>query len=244
MIPDLVHDDLSFPVAPPPDLDDPAVIAAHDWDAFLGLDRMKDHWDRSRWHPGYRAYYWMLTFPQSPELLKLARRCQDALAPLGMDDIPDDGLHITMTKIGDTTCVENDALDQLARLIKERLPVPFRVTAHPLTGSQGAARLTVTPWRQLLALHSALTLTNAEAGVPGGRPTSGFRPHLGVAYNNRDRAADEVVPLIAPLRGLAPVDLVIKSVQLVELRREGAAYRWDIVHSVALPGAGENVHLL
>ncbi|MDX6739563.1 2'-5' RNA ligase family protein [Actinocorallia sp. A-T 12471] len=192
---------------------------------------MKDHWDRARWHPAYRAYYWMLTFPDIPDLLKLARRCQDALAPLGMDDVPEDGLHITMTKIGDTDRVTPN---QLADLAATTLQARFTLTAHPLTASRGAARFTVTPWHHLTDLHHTLTTANTRAGVPGGRPTPSFRPHLGVTYNNRARPAKDLLPYLLPLRDLSPVRIAVRSVELVELRREGAAYRWTVLHSLPL----------
>ncbi len=235
----LHYDDRSFPAAPPSDLEDPAVILARDWEAFRALDTMKDHWDRARWHPGYRAYYWMLTFPDFPDLLKLAHRCQDALAPLGMDDVPEDGLHITMTEIGNVDSVTPNALADLAATT---LPPRFALTAHPLTASRGAARFTVTPWHRLIDLHHTLTTANIRAGVPGGRPTPGFRPHLGVAYNNRARPAQDLLPYLLPLRGLPPVRIPVRSVELVELRREEAAYRWTVLHS--LPLATLNDHLL
>ncbi|ROO90593.1 2'-5' RNA ligase superfamily protein [Actinocorallia herbida] len=231
MTPRLHHDEESFPAAPPSDLHDPAAILTRDWDAYRDLDTMKDHWDRARWHPEYRAYYWMLTFPEAPDLLKLARHCQDALAPLGMDNIPEDGLHITMTKIGETDRVTPN---QLADLAATTLPTRFTLTAHPLIGSRGAARFTITPWHHLADLHQTLTTANARAGVPGGRPTPSFRPHLGVAYNNRPRPAQDLLPYLLSLHALLPVRIAVRSVELVELRREDAAYRWTVLHSLPL----------
>ncbi|WP_346655863.1 2'-5' RNA ligase family protein [Streptomyces sp. RFCAC02] len=83
-------------------------------------------------------------------------------------------------------------------------------------------------------LHAALSTAGQQARVPGGRATSAFRPHLGVAYNNRQRPAASVVDAVSRLRSLPPVALVIRSVDLVELRRQGRAYRWETARSLHL----------
>ncbi|GAB3275280.1 hypothetical protein GCM10027589_00300 [Actinocorallia lasiicapitis] len=230
----LTADERAFPVTPPTDLDAPQTIIEHDRRAFEQLDWMKDHWDRDRWHADYRAYYWMLTFPTAPELVKLARRCQEALAPLGLDDVPEDGLHITLPKISETTTVQRETVERLAATAIGALPDAFTITAHPLTASRGAARFTITPWRPLVELHQNLTHLTNDAGLPGGRPTRQFRPHLGVAYNNRKRPASEIRALLRPLQHLDPVPLRVTSVELVELRREHTTYRWDVIASVPL----------
>ncbi|MFC8147968.1 2'-5' RNA ligase family protein, partial [Streptomyces paradoxus] len=62
----LSADPAAFPAHPPADLSDPAVIAAHDQAAFDAVETMVDHWDRPGWTAQTRAYYWMLTFPDSP----------------------------------------------------------------------------------------------------------------------------------------------------------------------------------
>ncbi|GAA3239855.1 2'-5' RNA ligase family protein [Actinocorallia longicatena] len=235
----LSADESSFPPAPPSDLDGAEAIIANDWAAFEHLERMHDHWDRDRWTERYRAYYWMLTFPDAPHLVKLARQCQEALAPLGMDNVPDDGLHITMTKIGEAADIDRDAVERLASATLGTLPPPFVIHAHPLVASRGAARFTVTPWTPLVRLHQAITTANTAARLPGGRPTSRFRPHLGIAYNNRERSAAELAPLLAPLRSLPSVALRVASIDVVELRREDTAYRWDVIRTVPLSSSGK-----
>ncbi|MCY0932157.1 hypothetical protein OTB20_39545 [Streptomyces sp. H27-H1] len=85
-----------------------------------------------------------------------------------------------------------------------------------------------------MALHGALSEAGRVAGVPGGKPTAHFRPHLGVAYNNRDRAAAECIEAVAELRGRPAVEVVVDQVSLVELRREERAYVWDVLHEVPL----------
>ncbi|MER6913885.1 2'-5' RNA ligase family protein [Streptomyces sp. NPDC000594] len=233
MLIDQKTDSRSFPADPPADPDDPESILGNDWTAFTTLQQMGDHWDRPGWPPGHRAYYWML-LPHSPQLTALTRHCQDHLAPFALDLVPDDGLHITMAKIGNRTDVATHRLDALARTVAADPPPAFDVLAHPLTGSRGAVRYSLTPWSPLICVHAALTQATRQHGLPGGRPTTGFRPHLGIGYHNRHRAARPLIDAVAELRGLRPALLRAERVDLVELRRENAGYRWDVLHTVPL----------
>ncbi|MEV6589832.1 2'-5' RNA ligase family protein [Streptomyces acidicola] len=233
-MPLLSADPAAFPAEPPADTHDPAVTAAHDWAAFRALDEMTDHWARPGWADGSRAYYWMLTFPDEQPLVALAQHCQEQLAPLGLDLVPTDGLHITLARVGRPDAVVPDQLDSLARDAEALVPSAFSVRAMPLAGSRGAVRLSLGPWEPLLRLHHALAKAGSSAGLAPTKPTSAFRPHLSLAYNNRRRPAAPVVDAVSGLRVLSPVELSVAAVQLVELRREGRTYRWDVRKSVFL----------
>lgn len=223
-----------FPLYPPSDLGDAATIADHDWSAFLHLHQMQNHWDRPGWHPGRRAYYWMLTFPGGCDLARSAKRNQQALAALEMDPVPEDGLHITLARVGAIDVVTRARVADLASCADGSLPEEFSLTVGPLTGSQSAIRWSVAPWAPLLQLHRALTIANQKVCVPGGPPTSKFRPHLGIAYNNRIRPTGPVVEMLGPLRSDPVLNVNIESVDLVELRREGFTYRWDVIFRISL----------
>ncbi|MEU2516593.1 2'-5' RNA ligase family protein [Streptomyces syringium] len=233
-MPELAIERGAFPAAPPADTGDPRVIVEHDWGAFASVKRMANHWDRPGWSDGRRTYYWLLTFPSSPLLADRAQDCQRQLKHLDMDMIPPDGLHVTMARIGHTAQVPRATVDRLARMTAELRLEAFSISAHPLAGSRGAVRFSLTPWTPLIRLHAALTAVGHAAGVPGGKPTAGFRPHLGVGYSNRDQDARPVIDTVAQLRTLPPVPLEVTAVDLVELRRQGTVYRWDVVTSVPL----------
>ncbi|MBO2459849.1 2'-5' RNA ligase family protein [Actinomadura violacea] len=228
-----LDDPRAFPPAPPADLDDAEAIAANDWEAFRQVAQMRDHWSRPGWYPGRRAYYWMLTFPDEPELLAMAHRCQSAIAPLGLDLIPDDGLHITLTRIAEAG-TPRARLDALAEHAAEQIPTAFELSFGPLAGSPGAVRFSVVPWRPLVELHAVLAHANLRAGVDVGTPTARFRPHLGIAYSNRVRPAAPIIETVAILREAEPVLTQVVSVELVELRREASTYKWDVLHRVPL----------
>jgi len=236
-VPLLSPDPAAFPAEPPAGTHDPAAIADHDWTAFSALDEMTDHWARPGWADGSRAYYWMLDFPEDQRLAALAERCQEALAPLGLDPVPTDGLHITLARVGTPDVVTPGQLDNLVRAAEALLPSAFSVRAIPLAGSRGAVRLSLGPWEPLLHLHQALTEAGSHVGLAPKRKTSAFRPHLSLAYNNRQRPAAPVVEAVSDLRALACVELCVSAAQLVELRREGRTYRWNVRANLPLTPA-------
>ncbi|MGP3948874.1 2'-5' RNA ligase family protein [Streptomyces sp. 7N604] len=181
-----------------------------------------------------RAYHWLLTVPEASTLIDIAQRCQKALAPLGLDAVPLDGLHITLARVGSPDALTPAQLDALAQSAAKALPRAFSLRAMPLAGSRGAVRLSVGPWEPLVRLHAALLEAGRRVGIAPRKPTSAFRPHLSLAYNNRRHPAAPVAEAIASLRSLPAVELHVAEVQLVELQRCGSEYRWDVLTSVPL----------
>lgn len=233
-MPLLVADSRSFPPNPPSDLEDAQAIVRMDWQAFDAVDRMGNHWARPGWSDSTRRLYWMITFVNEQTLIARAEQCQKALAPLGLDPIPPDGLHVTVLKIGEAAAVAPRNVDALADRV-QLLGLPqLSLVAHPLAGSRGTVRFSVTPWAGLVILHAALTAAGRELGVPGGSSTARFRPHLGIAYNPTPRDARPVIETVAGLRQLAPVAVTVDAVDLVELRRDRSVYRWRVLHRVPL----------
>ncbi|WP_406303721.1 2'-5' RNA ligase family protein [Streptomyces sp. NBC_00885] len=229
----LAGDPEAFPATPPPSLHDPRAIAAHDWSAFEAIAEMKNHWDRPGWTDTTRAYYWMITFPGPSALADLAQRCKHDLRHLALDPIEQDGLHLTMGRIGLTSDITHRQLDGLAANAADLMGSAFTLQAVPLTASRGAIRFTVAPWHPLIAMHAALSTAGVRSGIPMGKPTSSLRPHIGIGYFNRPTPAAPVRDAIRPLRRLAAVDVLVHQVRLVELRRESRTYRWQTVHSVS-----------
>ncbi|MFD9591676.1 2'-5' RNA ligase family protein [Kitasatospora sp. NPDC059973] len=230
----LAADSRSFPPDPPGDLDDAAAIVRADQYAFDAVGRMGDHWARPGWSDRTRRLYWMLTFDGERALTDRAAQCQHALADLGLDQVPPDGLHVTVLRIGDASAVAPATVDALAEKVAGLALPRLPLLAHPLAGSRGAVRFSVTPWTGLVALHAALAQAGRKLGVPGGSSTARFRPHLGIAYNPVERDAWPVVEAVGSLRFLAPVAVTARAVDLVELRRDQSAYRWTVRRRVPL----------
>lgn len=235
MAPPLTTHPDAFPASPPSDLDDPDVIAAHDWSAFEGVSEMRDHWQRAGWSPGTRAYYWLLSITDRA-FTDQAAHCQDAVRGLGaLDLISPSDFHATLGRIGLVDAVREDQLDRLVQVVRADPPQAFPLTAMPLTGSRGALRYSVAPWTPVVDLHGRLVAASDAVGLPTMKPSSRLRPHIGIGYVNRLLPAGPVRDAVEPLRALPAVHLLIDRIDLVELRREPAAYKWRVIHTIQLP---------
>ncbi|MGX1668590.1 2'-5' RNA ligase family protein [Streptomyces sp. NPDC055400] len=195
---------------------------------------MTNHWDRPGWTSSTRAYYWMLTFPDADQLIDQARHCQKQLQRLGFDDVDEDALHLTLGRIGTADQVAPRQLDHLIATAHVVRPEAFTLRAVPLTASRGAIRYSVVPWTSTIDLHAALGRAGSAVGLLPKKPTSALRPHIGIAYSNRRMPAHLVRDAVLPLRSLDSVTVPVQRVRLVELRREGHAYRWDVIHELEL----------
>ncbi|MFJ2838753.1 2'-5' RNA ligase family protein [Nocardia sp. NPDC087230] len=231
-----------FPRHLPNSTSDPEAISRNDWEAFAELEHLRDHWSVKHWAPGRTGYYWYLTF-DDPDLVEFAAECQNGLGLTGIDAVPSDGLHITVRSVGDTTAVTSEQVDTLVSLARERLSEvkPFDLTIGPLSGSRSAIRFSVAPWDPLLDLQRILSACSDELSPErttrdAPDPSSRFRPHLGIAYNNTDRAAAEVIAAVAALRRPERVSVRVDTVELVVLRRDGRCYRWDTRAAIPLGG--------
>lgn len=221
----LKTDPRAFPAVPPPCCDDPVQVAEHDWAAFTSLPEMANHWNRPGWSPATRAYYWMLTFPDAADLIEMTRECQHALRHLEFDMVPTDGLHLTLARIGSSDTISFGQLDQLAGTVQGSTTA-FNLQVIPISGSSGAIRFSIAPWTPLVRLHASLSAAGTKLGMAPHKPTSIFRPHVGIGYCNRRMSADIVRDAVQPLRTLAAVDVPVGQVDIVELRREERTYRW------------------
>ena len=225
-----------FPAELPASLDDPEVIREHDWQAFRQLTYMENHWDRPGWNPGRRSYHWMLTFDGADEVQQLVKRCQAQLPATKLDPVPLDALHLTIGRIGFTDEVTETSVRVIAEEATRHLDLkPFVLSVGPLAGSSGAARFSVAPWSPLHELHQQLTVaTRTVLGEHCSMETSKFRPHLSIAYANDRLPVSDLLPMYDELRTLPRTVVTVSSVDLVELRREGPAYRYDEVHQLML----------
>lgn len=227
----------AFPPGLPASLDSQTAIEDHDWQAFRRLTHMENHWDRPGWLPGRRSYHWMLRFPDAENVRQLSERCQVQLPLVGLDMVPLDTLHLTIGRIGFT----DDLVEATALSIAEeaasscRILAAFPLTIGPLGGSAGALRFSVAPWSLLLKLHRQVTVaTRAVIGARCVMDTTQFRPHLSIAYANASIPVASLIPDLERLRALSPEEVTVSSVSLVELRREGRAYRFETMKTLLL----------
>jgi 2'-5' RNA ligase len=215
---------------------DVEAITRHDWAAFDQLTEMNNHWLRPGWTPTTRRYYWFLTVDHVPEIARATKDCQAAIEPLGFDAVPIDGLHITVARIAESAAISRGQIVQLAAAAERNCQtVPrFTVDAIPLTGSRGAIRYTIAPWKPMWDLHRAVTSACLEFNLREFKPTNNFHPHLGIAYSNRAIPTTIARRIVASQRDSPSINIPVNQVLLVELRREGNEYQWDTLHRVPL----------
>jgi 2'-5' RNA ligase len=214
---------------------------ADDWHRFAGLDRLENHWDRPGWTPGRRSYHWMLTFEDATELHVLADRCQRRLRLPALDPVPPDGLHLTLQRLAFTDQIGRADVDRAVEQTCVRLTEvePFSLAVGPLAGSSGAVRFSVLPWAPVVTIQGKIVEATTAVLGPAAVVTKphGFRPHIGIAYCNSPTDAHSIIAAVRDLRELPSVRVAVRTVALVELRREERAYRWDTVARVHLPAA-------
>jgi 2'-5' RNA ligase len=226
-----------FPADLPADIEDAGLIAANDWAAFENVGEMVDHWQRPGWHAGRRSYHWILSFAENAELAAMARECFRACSAHAFDQVPSDALHLTICRVGFTDEVDQDILDAVyARAASLCSGVgTFPLSVGPLAASRGAVRFSVAPWSSLFEIYDAVGA--ASRWVTGRESPSAresFRPHISIAYSRMRQEAQKLRRSIARYRDLPVVTCKVSRIELVELRREPAAYRWNAIRGVDL----------
>lgn len=207
-------------------------------------DRLRDHWyARAGWSPSSRYLTWHLLPARHgaghDALLGTAAALGEALLEVpGLDVVPADWLHLTVQGVGFRDDVAPADVRRLVAATERRLrhqpPVVLRfdppeVMAEGVTLSGG-------PAEPVTALRSCLRAGIAEVRGPDGvhgEDDEPVWPHISLAY------AHDAVPAGAVLDALArvaatPVVATFTTASLIELRREGRSYRWDVVAAVPL----------
>lgn len=210
-----------------------------DWYRFRQLNQLANHWERPGWADGRRSYHWLLTFEYPSVLHTLAAQCQEPFRDLAQFDlVPVDTLHLTIQRVAFTDELSAASLEAAATAVRERCQhvAPFGLRIGWLAGSTGAIRLTALPTAPVAAVRDiamdAVT-ANLRREAPA-HPAEIFWPHVSIAYCNTTQPVAPVMAQIEALRHLPPAEVLVTSVALVELRREGRAYRWEVLERVGL----------
>jgi 2'-5' RNA ligase len=226
-----------FPADLPSDIEDASLIAANDWAAFENVSEMVDHWQRPGWHAGRRSYHWILSLAENAELAAMAQECFCACSAHAFDQVPSDALHLTICRVGFTDEIDQGALDAVyARAESLCSGVgTFPLSVGPLAASRGAVRFSVAPWSSLFEIYDAVGAASQRVNrreSPSARES--FRPHISIAYSRMRQEAQTLRRSIARYRDLPMVACKVSRIELVELRRESAAYRWNVIRGVDL----------
>jgi 2'-5' RNA ligase len=202
--------------------------------AIEHVTTLRDHW---WWRPGWRTgrhfYACHLTMGDQADLWPLVAAYQDALARVdGLDIVPRRWLHLTMQGIGFADQITHDELDSIAESVGAALR---SLTAPTVTFYRAVVRpeavyLPAEPPDPLRKLRATVRDGIANALGPDRTPNvadklNSYRPHVSVAYANRDQAAE---PIVSALRSvdLGPVRVAIDRVSLLEFHRDHRMYEW------------------
>jgi len=201
------------------------------------FDRAHDHWWwRPGWGPGTRFLTFHLTFEDAPELHAAAEATAERIGgEAAVDLVPVEWLHLTMTGVGHTADLDEEAVASLRDAVFSR---SSQVAAEPLRfptafaypeGFGLAAELA--PWLADLERIQAdevrtLTGTTDDDG-------DGFRPHVSLAYFSGDAALERVDDV---LRALPDEDVVVAHprLSLIEIGRDDRRYTWRVVDQLVL----------
>jgi hypothetical protein len=221
-----------FPADLPADIDDPDLIAANDWAAFEEVDEMVNHWNRPGWHDGRRSYHWILSFAENAELSAMAQECFQACSSFAFDQVPLDALHLTIRRVGFTDEIDPGTLCAIADRVHSLCSGrgSYALTVGPLAASRGAVRFSAAPWSVLFEIYDAVgSALQWATGCTLPTALESFRPHVSIAYSRRQQEAAAIRRSVSKYRAIPLVVCREPKLELVELRRESAAYRWRVL---------------
>ncbi|GIJ62317.1 2'-5' RNA ligase family protein [Virgisporangium aurantiacum] len=209
------------------------------WTSYERLPTLSPHWYwRPGWRPGRTFYTWHLTFVGQATLHGLVADLQRSLRGPELDPVPPDGLHLTLQGVGFTDEVDTERITAVRRAAVKRCArlTPFDLTLGPVDPDPEGVGLLVRPWDAVERLRHALRAATAAACGTVPEPADGFRPHVTIFYSGAPAAVHAVRERLRPLRDRPPVDVTVRHVSLIALRREERRYSWDTVADVRLGG--------
>lgn len=210
-----------------------------DWNTFRHTERMADHWWwRPGWRPGRHYLTWYLVFHEQT-LTDHVASFQLELADLDyLDPVPVDGLHMTVQGVAFADEMPPDQVTALGKAADEQCAdlEPFTLTVGPIAAYPGGTFLRAAPWAPVAELRERLRTAIGTVLGPDqvSNEPARFKPHISVTYCNGTPPAAEVIGRLTELRQCPPISLSVASVDLLELRRDGHTYRWDIRHHIDL----------
>lgn len=192
------------------------------------ITRLEDHW---RWRPEWATdrpcLWWYLTFEGQPELRSLSERVRPFLDGMSsVDTVPPQWLHLTVQDVGYVDEVPPDDIESMVDLATEAVgDLQSRpLTLGPVMPMRSAVVLSVHPADHLRGVRGRLRKEMAAVGmvVPG---PDLFRPHVSLAYLNRDCDARAVMDRLRPVRSLTTT-IHGPRLTLAAVTRQDRHYQW------------------
>lgn len=208
-----------------------------------GFERTRNHWWwRPGWGPGTRYVTFHLTFEQAPSLSAEAARIGHLLSRVpGVDVVPPEWLHLTMTGVGLADDLDSGALDRIAHAVFARVT---SLTTGPLSLSwlylhrEGLSLAAEpTPWlSELKRAQEAAVAAETGASQTGG---DAFHPHVSLAYFTGE--IDESA-LRRAVDDASPTWIVVEEpmVSMIELNRDRQVYTWRVLAQLPLGSSSQD----
>jgi hypothetical protein len=199
-------------------------------------ERLVNHWTHlPEWWPGRRLWVFYLTFAGEPALYAAVRAYQAVLQGIDeLDLVHQSWLHTTIQGIAFADELAAEAIGAIERDARAAIgdaELPALTVAPPVL-DHDAISMPVDPVDELVAVRRELRASVIRTLGHGGlyqlpQPLTGFRPHISIAYVNRD--VPDADGIQRRLDVVAAPDLVIPvpQVSLVLLGREGGRWFWD-----------------
>jgi 2'-5' RNA ligase len=211
----------------------------NDWREFRRLRRLADHW---YWRPGWRPdrHYitWYVLFDADATLGDFVAEHQKHLDVSYLDLVPLDGLHMTVQGVAFADDITQDQVAEIGAHARHLCSSfsSFDLTVGPLAGYPSGVFLRASPWEPVRGLRDRLRRAIGNTIGPRRVPDEPrrFKPHVSVGYCNAEVPAAELIDRVERLREIPPITISIDAVHLIELRRDGHIYRWDIADVVPL----------
>jgi 2'-5' RNA ligase len=198
-----------------------------------------DHWRwRPDWTPERACTFWYLTLPGETACPPDLRRYLDRLtAEPWLDVVPLRWWHVTLTEIGYAEALDDALLDSLAaevgRVVAEH--GPLRLELGPVVRFRTALALGAGPSEQLTELQARVReVTRSVLGpdFPVVHPKV-FRPHVSLAYVNRDVPGAHLADLLAEAPEVR-IATDVDRLTLAAVTRRDRHYQWRVRDEVEL----------
>jgi 2'-5' RNA ligase len=213
-------------------------VSAQEIERFRNIRWLHDHWSRPA---SRRAYYWYLTFEDSPDLHSLSKRCQDAIDFPYYDLMPLQNLHLTLDRVAFAADINPDLLRDIeaAATYACRETAEFDIALGPLGGTAGAIGFNIAAAEQIANLRNRLRAATLSVYPDAPVRRSELHPHVTIAYVNSDNVpAADVIAAVEKLNAAEPFDatVTVKHAALVLLEQQPRAYQWQAVSQIPLVG--------
>lgn len=195
------------------------------------FEHTRNHWWwREGWGPGTRYLTWHLTFEDATALHEAAERAGKALSTVtGLDVVPVEWLHLTMTGVGHAG--DSDPAT-LKTHVDSVLSAASRISVEPLifdrlfVYQEGLCLSATSPGLQeLRKLQGELV---SAAGGPVPEPDEVFHPHVSLGYFSQEISEEQLSDALN-LADLRPITVNNARLSLIELGRDDRVYTWRVV---------------